>query len=172
MAAIAKRDYFETPSRRAAEALIGDIERTLGAATPPAADAPRLQAKQFKGRVWVTRPRPGIDRMASAWFIRRFIDRSARFRFADAADARDRRSIPFDMPDVEFGHHGASCTFETLVHRFGVADPAVRQIADIVHDLDLKETRFGRPEAAAVGRIVDGLRAAGTSDPSCSSAAG
>ena len=168
LAAIAKRGLlrYAVPSRRRS-ADRRNRGAASGAATPPAADRHRLQAKQFKGRVWLTRPRPGIDRMASAWFIRRFIDRSAWFRFADAADARDRRSIPFDMADVEFGHHGASCTFETLVRRFGVADPAdAAKIAEIVQsDLDLKETRFGRPEAAAVGRIVEGLRAAGASDP-------
>ena len=102
--------------------------------------------------------------MASAWLIRRFIDPHARFKFAEIVPARDRRSVPFDMADVEFGHQGPRCTFETLAHRFGIADPAVRPIAEIVHDLDLKETRFGRPETTAVGRIVEGLRASGGTD--------
>lgn len=162
-AAIARRDYFEPPSRRAAEALVGEIERELGDQVARAAARPALRPRDFKGRTWVTRPRPGIDRIASAWFVRRFVDPSARFAFAASTPARDRR-IPFDMADVEFGHHGDRCTFETLVHRFGVGDRAVRQLAEIVHDLDLKEHRFGHLEAVAVGRIVDGLRASGASD--------
>ena len=164
LGAIVKRDYFEAPLRRAAEALVHEIERELGDTPADAHDRPRLRARAFTGRVWLTRPHPGIDRMASAWLIRRFIDPRATFAFAGAVPPRDRRSVPFDMVDVEFGHHGPHCTFETLVHRFGIADPAVRPIAEIVHDLDLKETRFGRPEAAAVGRIVDGLRASGAAD--------
>jgi hypothetical protein len=163
LASIARRDYFETPSRGAAQALVAQIERELGDQPPAAADAPPLKVRDFKGRVWLTRPHPGIDRVASAWFIRRFVDARARFTFG-AAPGRQRRAIPFDMADVEFGHHGARCTFETLVHRFGVTEPAVRHIGEIVHDLDLKETRFGRPETAAIGRIVEGLRASGAAD--------
>jgi len=164
LASITRRDYADTPSRRAAEALVTQVERELAEGGSPAAASPRLRARDFKGRVWVTRPRPGIDRMASAWFIRRFIDARARFAFAASVPARERRNVPFDMADVEFGHHGAHCTFETLVQRFGVAEPAVRHLAEIVHDLDLKEARFGHPEAVAVGRIVEGLRASGAAD--------
>ena len=164
LASITRRDYGNPPSRRAAEALVAQIERELADRVSPVAASPRLRTRDFKGRVWLTRSRPGIDRIASAWFIRRFIDARARFTFATSVPARDRRSVPFDMADVEFGHHGAHCTFETLVHRFGVAARSVRRLAEIVHDLDLKETRFGHPEAVAVGRIVEGLRASGLAD--------
>ena len=164
LAAIVKRDYANTPSRRDAEKLVAEIERELGHQLPASAEGPRLRTRDFKGRVWLTRPHPGIDRMASAWLIRRFIDARAKFTFAGSVPARDRRSVPFDMADAEFGHHGTRCTFETLVQRFGIADAAVRPIAEIVHDLDLKETRFGRPEAVAVGRIVEGLRASKAPD--------
>lgn len=161
LGAIAKRDYVGTPSRRTGEALVQQIAQALSQATPRAADARRLDARDYRGRLWVTRPRPGIDRMASAWFIRRFIDARARFTFATSPD---RRGVPFDMADVEFGHHGSHCSFETLAHRFGVVEPAVKRIAEIVHDLDLKETRFGPAETLAVGRIVEGLRASGATD--------
>jgi hypothetical protein len=164
LASITRRDYVDTPSRRAAEALVAQVERELADRAAPADASPRLRTRDFKGRLWRTRPGPGIDRMASAWFIRRFIDARARFAFATSVPARDRRSVPFDMADVEFGHHGAHCTFETLVHRFGIAEPPVRRVAEIVHDLDLKETRFGHPEGVAVGRLVDGLRASGFAD--------
>lgn len=164
LAAIVKRDYANTPSRRDAEKLVADLERELDHQLPAAAQGPQLRARDFKGRVWLTRPHPGIDRMASAWLIRRFVDPRALFKFAGSVPARDRRSVPFDMADVEFGHHGTRCTFETLVHRFGIGDAAVRPIAEIVHDLDLKETRFGRPEAVAIGRIVEGLGASKAPD--------
>jgi hypothetical protein len=103
--------------------------------------------------------------MSSAWLIRRFVDPRARFGFAadrerlPAADA-----VPFDMFGVEFSHHGDDCTFETLRRRFGVQDPAVDRIAAIVHDLDLKDGRFGASEAATVGVLVDGLQLATAED--------
>ena len=94
--------------------------------------------------------------MSSAWLIRRFIDPKARFRFAEKPPGG--KAVQFDMYGVEFGHQGQNCTFETLVARFGVADTAVKRIAQIVHDLDLKEERYGTPEGPAVGRMVEGLR--------------
>ena len=90
------------------------------------------------GSTWVTRPRPHIDRIASAWLIRRFYDADATFAFADAADAA-RKGIPFDVLGAEFGHHGEDCTFETLVKRFGVKDRRARVIAEIVHEADLHD---------------------------------
>jgi hypothetical protein len=107
--------------------------------------------------MWVTRPRPGIDRIGSAWLIKRFIDPEARFGFVDqppsTADA-----IPFDMFGVEFTHRGEWCTFETLAHTFAIRDGAVERISAIVHDLDLKDARFGAPEAGAIGALLDGLQ--------------
>jgi hypothetical protein len=97
--------------------------------------------------------------MSSAWLIRRFIDPGARFGFAadrDSLPAPD--AIPFDMFGVEFSHHGGGCTFETLCAVFGIHEPAIARIAGIVHDLDLKDERFGAPEAPAVGTIIDGLQ--------------
>ena len=102
--------------------------------------------------------------MASAWLIKRFISPDARFSFASPDATLRTRHVPFDMPDVELGHHGTHCTFETLMHRFGIADAAVMTLSHVVHDLDLKETRYAMPECAALGRIVDGLRAAYADD--------
>ena len=158
-AAIQARDYFDAPGRDAAEtALVAALQRVDG--QPGSASAiPLLRAKDYRGRTWVTRPRPGIDRFASAWFVRQFVDPGARFGFTDPKRALRRQDIPYDMPDVEFGHQGAHCTFETLVRRFGVDRPGVAQLAGVVHDLDFKESRHGMPECAAVARLVDGLRA-------------
>ena len=115
----------------------------------------RVSSKDFVKRRWVTRPRPGVDRMASAWLIRRFVDPKATFAFADKPSASD---VPFDMYSGEFSHQGTSCTFEVLVQRFGITDAAVLRLAQIVHDLDMKDTRYNTPEAPAVQRMVDGLR--------------
>lgn len=121
-----------------------------------------LAVKNYKNKVWVTRPRPGVDRMASAWLIRRSVDAKAAFAFR----AKPRGSeIPFDMYTGDFGHHTDLCTFETIAARFTVRDPAVTEIGQIVHDLDLKEARYNRPEAPAVGRLVEGLRQMYTDDP-------
>lgn len=123
-------------------------------ANTEAAGAP-LAVRDYRNKAWVTRPRPGVDRMASAWLIRHAIDAKATFVFR----AKPRGSeIPFDMYTGDFGHHGELCTFETLAARFSVRDPAVTSIGQIVHDLDMKEARYNRPEAPAVGRLVEGLR--------------
>jgi hypothetical protein len=110
----------------------------------------------LRGKVWVTRPDPGIDRLASAWFIRRFIDAKARFRF-DAKAAPREGEIRFDMVGGDFTHEDDRCTLETLVRRTGVADKGVRAIAEIVHDIDLKETKFDRAEGAGVRMMIAGL---------------
>jgi hypothetical protein len=93
--------------------------------------------------------------MASAWLIRRFIDPQAAFAFAERPSESD---VPFDMYVGEFSHQGPLCTFETLAERFGLEDAAVVRLGQIVHDLDMKETRYAPPEAPAIDRLVDGLR--------------
>ena len=110
-----------------------------------------------------TRPRPGVDRFASAWLIRRFIDRDAQFAFVDdplpTLDA-----VPFDMYDSGFRHDGDRCTFEVLALRFGIQDPIVRRLGEIVHDVDLKDDRFHAPQAPTVAALVEGLRASISDD--------
>jgi hypothetical protein len=98
--------------------------------------------------------------MASAWLIRRFIDHQARFEFAADRDTVPDNALPFDMFGVEFSHQGDACTFETLCRVFDVKGAAVARIAAIVHDLDLKDSRFGAPECGTVGAVIDGLQLA------------
>src|SRR5262249_58398977 len=112
-----------------------------------------------RGSTWVTRPRPHIDRIGSAWLIKRFCDPEAKFVFADAADAA-RKGIPFDVLGADFGHHGEDCTFETVVKRFGIKDRRVRAIAEIVHEADLHDGKFTRNGAFAVVLAVHALREA------------
>jgi hypothetical protein len=124
-----------------------------------ASPVPKLDPAAYRNRVWVTRPRPGVDRFASAWLIRRFIDRDATFAFAAAPD-RYPDAVPFDMYHAGgFKHDGDLCTFEVLQGRFGVRDAAVKRLAEIVHDIDLKENRYESPHTATVANLVEGLRA-------------
>ena len=150
-------DYFVAPNADHAVAAVVALENAI-IPSPTVVEARLLDVKAFRARTWVTRSRPGIDRIASAWFIRRHVDKAARFAFVTPSARPRKGQVPFDMYEVDFGHHGADCTFETLMRRFGVNDPATRRIAEIVHDLDLKESRFGRPECVAVSHLVDGLR--------------
>ncbi len=154
---IERIDFFHAPAGQDAAASIGALERfAVAAKKPVAVHPPVLAPTAFRKRRWVTRPRPGVDRMASAWLIRRFIDPKAIFGFVERPADSD---VPFDMYTGEFSHQGTSCTFETLAQRFSIADPAVALIGHIVHDLDMKEKRYAPPEAPAVDRMVDGLRA-------------
>jgi hypothetical protein len=154
---IERIDFFHAAARREAVEALAALERAAGRGTqrPARLDALRLSAGDFRDRRWVTRPRPGVDRMASAWLIRRFIDPKATFAFVEQPSGSD---VPFDMYVGDFSHHGTLCTFETLAQRFGLADGATVRIGQIVHDLDMKETRYAAPEAPAVDRLVDGLR--------------
>jgi len=152
-------DFFRSPAGDEVAQLVAQLERHVRRghtmkSTAETAGA-TLAVKDFKKKVWVTRPRPGVDRMASAWLIRRAIDPNATFVFRTKPRGSE---IPFDMYTGDFGHHGELCTFETLAARFALRDPAVASIAQIVHDLDMKEARYNRPEAPAVGRLVEGLR--------------
>ena len=165
-AAIERVDFFGSAGRDRVMALLAEME-----ATAPSGAQGRSQHAmagegdlvQYQGRLWVTRPRPGVDRMASAWLIRRFIDATARFAFiTDVKTAGD--ALPFDMFGAGFGHEGDHCTFETLTARFGINDAAASRIAEIVHDLDLKDGKFGAPEAATIGLAIDGLRLSSMDD--------
>jgi hypothetical protein len=117
-----------------------------------------------QGRTWVTRTGIKVDRMASAWLIRKFIDPRARFKFVPAKGYQPQaRELRFDMFDAEFTHEGDLCTFEVLIQRFGLSDPGLRPLAEIVHDIDLKDAKYGREEAAGIGQLVTGI-AAGHAD--------
>jgi hypothetical protein len=110
------------------------------------------------GRTWVTRTDVHVDRIASAWLIRRFIDTEARFKFVPARGYRPRpRELRFDMYEAEYTHVGEDCTFQTLVRRFGFRDRALAAIGEIVHDIDCKDDRFHRPETAGVSGLIRGI---------------
>jgi len=112
-----------------------------------------------RGRRWVTRPRPHVDRIASAWLIRRFVDPEAEFFFARPEDF-PADAIPFDALGAEFGHQGEDCTFETLVKRCGLRDRGLAQLAEIVHEVDLRDQKYRRDEARGIDLAIRGLLAA------------
>jgi len=122
-----------------------------------------LDAKQYQGKTWLTRPRPEIDRVGSAWLISKFIDRKPKFVFAPSADAVPG-AIPFDMLDAEFSHHGNYCTFETLIRRFAISDKVVAKIGEMIHDADLDDARFQRVEAVGIDRVLKGWAKEGLPD--------
>ncbi|HEY0158637.1 MAG TPA: chromate resistance protein ChrB domain-containing protein [Thermoanaerobaculia bacterium] len=149
-------DFFTAPARAQAEEAVAAIEARLQKDRKE--ETRMLKANpELRGKTWVTRPGVKIDRMASAWFIRRFIDPKARFRFADPRAERREGELRFDMIGGDFTHEEDRCTFETLVRRVGLPDKGVRAIAEIVHDLDLKDAKYGRPEAAGVRTMLEGL---------------
>lgn len=154
--AIERIDFFGSAGRDRVASLLAGLEskRAAGAAAPE----PGADARSYRGRLWITRPRPGVDRMASAWLIRRFIDPAASFAFVTDAKSAPPDAVPFDMYGVGFGHEGDRCTFETLLARFAIGDAAAARLAEVVHDLDLKDGKFAPPEAVTVGAAIDGLQ--------------
>jgi hypothetical protein len=154
LADVAKIDFFAAPGREVVEGLLAGVEARLRPAGPPE----RRAVRPVRGRTWVTRRGVQVDRIASAWLIRRFIDRQARFKFVAGPGYTPRRGeLRFDMFQAEFTHDGELCTFEVLLREFGLKDAALRSVGEIVHDVDLKDGRFARPEAAGLDRLLAGL---------------
>ncbi len=151
-------DFFGAPGRKKTEALLAALEKRLkGKGSKAAAEQARSATAKLKRRIWVTRRGLQVDRIASTWLIRRFIDSRAQFRFIDPNEAPKPGELRFDMVGGDFTHEGDSCTFETLVRVIRNPDPALRHIAEIVHDIDLKDGKFGRPDAPGVQQIVLGI---------------
>jgi hypothetical protein len=132
--------------------------------TPRAAEPKAtLDLTKLRGRRWVTRPRPHVDRIASAWLIRRFIDPEATFLFAPPAEF-PADAIPFDAPNVELTHHGEDCTFETLMKRARLRDKRVARLAEIVHEADLRDGKYPHEEARGIDAATRGFLAASDDD--------
>jgi hypothetical protein len=161
-AAVAKIDFFGTKGRRGASDLLNQIEERLRPpVAPPSAETFPLEPAQLRGSTWVTRQGVFVDRIASAWLIRRFIDAEARFKFVAPQGYRPKAGeLRFDMFDAEYTHEGDRCTFETLVRRFRLDDPALAEIAQIVHDIDLKDGKFNNEDAPGIERVLAGIAAA------------
>jgi hypothetical protein len=155
--AVRRIDFFQADGSNEAEALMSTIDRLAeSAATSTTANR---STEDLQARTWVTRRGVKVDRMASAWLIRRFIDPAATFVFvAPDAGPPAAGALRFDMFEGEFTHDGGRCTFEVLLDVSGRAtDPALLAIAQIVHDIDLREERYQRPETAGIRAMIEGL---------------
>jgi hypothetical protein len=159
-------DFLGAPGREIAEGLVSAMEARMKRSVEPRETAKsQLRREEYQGRTWVTRAGIKVDRMASAWLIRKFIDPRARFKFVPAKGYEPQTGeLRFDMFEAEFTHEGDLCTFEVLVTRFGLDDPALRALAEIVHDVDVKDAKYGREEAPGVGQVVAGIAAAHAGD--------
>jgi hypothetical protein len=155
-------DYFQSSRGEDLRALFLKAE-LLGSPQKRAETKVRLRGADYRGKTWITRPRPEIDRVGSAWLIRKFIDSEAKFVFANTPAAAPQ-AIPYDMFEVEFSHHADHCTFETLIERFGIRDRAVLRIAELIHDADLEDEKFHRVEGFGVEQIFKGWAKQGLTD--------
>ncbi len=146
-------DFFGSPLRGKLEALLASADEAVN---PKRVQGSKRKSGEYSNRQWMTRPRPGIDRVSSAWLIRRFIDPKARFVFG-SEPASHPDAIPFDMFCAEgFGHRGEDCTFETLHKEFGIRDGKVKRIAQIIHDADLGDGKFERVEGVGLDKVLVG----------------
>ncbi|MGH7626329.1 MAG: chromate resistance protein ChrB domain-containing protein [Gemmatimonadaceae bacterium] len=153
-------DFFEAPGRAVVESVIRSIEQRVRHRTKRAMTTrkSRTADDEFRGRTWVTRRDVHVDRMASAWLIHRFIDAEAQFKFVQPKGYKSAPGeLRFDMFQAEYTHEGDGCTFETLLARFALDDQALGALGEIVHDIDLKDARFGRDEAAGVEQLITGI---------------
>jgi hypothetical protein len=164
---VAALDFFGAPGRQAAELLLSDLERRLRSPQPqPATKSPKTyRIRDYQGRTWVTRKDIHVDRMACAWLIRRFIDPKARFRFVEGKTHVPREGeIRFDMFEGEFTHEGDQCSFEVFVNRLQLDDRGLRPLAEIIHDIDLKDEKFRRPETRGIETLIRSIAQSHPSD--------
>lgn len=151
-------DFFGASGRETVDGLLAALDARLQDKSSRRAATPRVPTTIFRNRVWVTRQGVHVDRIASAWLIRRFIDPDATFKFVPGhAYIPQPSELRFDMFEAEFSHEGDCCTFEVLLSRLGLADPALAAIAGIVHDIDLKDGKFGREETPGIAHLITGL---------------
>jgi hypothetical protein len=168
LADVKRLDFFGAPGRAAAEAVLAELDRRRYEHPDIGRPAPSsdTETPDLKNRIWVTRSGVHVDRIACAWLIRRFIDPQARFRFVDSrSHMSGPNELRFDMADAEFTHEGDRCSFETLLLRAGLMDdPGLRAIGEIIHDLDIGDGKFGRPETSGLGAMLSGVCASTDDD--------
>ncbi len=156
--AVRRMDFFGCPKATDVEMLLGRLKEGKAGVS-----AKQLSKMNYQDRVWLTRPRPEVDRVGSAWLIQRFIDPKATFVFSADAQAYPD-ALPYDMVGAEFGHNGDDCTFETLLKRFALGSPELLKLAAIIHDADLADGRYGTQEGAGLLAIFRGWAHLGWKD--------
>ena len=153
-------DFFGAPGREAAGGLVSGIEsRVRGSKTSLTSSESRTKIREdLRGKTWVTRKGIHVDRMATAWVVRRFINPDARIKFVPAKGYTPLEDeVRFDMFEAEFTHEGDNCSMEILLARTGIRDRGLVRIAEIVHDIDLKDSKFQREETSGIARLIDGI---------------
>jgi hypothetical protein len=167
LAEIVAIDFFGARGREVVDGLISGIETRMQektSGTRPVKPVTSL-LNELKNKTWVTRKGIYVDRIASAWFVRRFIDPSARFKFVPAKGYKPLPGeVRFDMFEAEFTHEGDRCTLEILIERTEINDPGICRIAEVVHDIDLKDSKFGRQETAGIEQVIAGIAMAHKDD--------
>ncbi len=152
-AEVARVDFFDSPQSAQVVSRLARIAQRLSSHQSSGPSVAPADVVAYRRKRWVTRPHPHVDRLACAWLIRRFINPKAVIRYADTPGPGE---VPFDMSNAEFGHRGNFCTFETMVQAFGFDEPSLQAIAEIVHEIDLRDGRYVRPEIAGVDAILSG----------------
>lgn len=150
---IARVDFFDSPYGGQVTSRLRQLRQAFASEPPSASKLPPADIAVYRDRTWVTRPRPHVDRLACAWFIRRFIHPKAVIRYSTQPQSHEVR---FDMQGADFGHHGTRCTFETMVLRFGLSDPALQAMGEIVHEMDIRDGAYIRPETSGIDVILKG----------------
>ena len=151
----ARVDYFGCPDGKRVAALLARIEQVLSPGAAHEEEVARVSLSAYQRKHWVTRPHPHVDRLACIWLIRRFIDPKAVIRYAAHPKPGE---IAFDMETGEFGHQGSLCSFEKMLRAFSLDDPALRVMAEVVHDIDLRDGRYACQEATGIDAILEGWR--------------
>lgn len=153
-AEIVRTDFFDAPGNSRIVARLGALERKLVGGNQELISIEKVSIGDYKGRRWVTRPRPHVDRLGSIWLIRRFIDPDAKIRYSKNPEPDE---LSFDMKKGStFGHVGNFCTFETMLTAFDLKDRGLWTIAEIIHEIDLRDSRYRHPEIAGIDAVLRG----------------
>lgn len=160
-AEVARIDYFESPAQAELAARLMRVRQALLAGILAPVDVAPSEMDAYRDRRWVTRPRSHVDRLACAWLIRRYVNPRAVIRYGTDPQPDE---IAFDMPDAEFSHRGSLCTLEVMIRTFGLHDLAMQTVAEIVHEIDLRDGLYAHPETSGVDALLRGWQLAGLSD--------
>jgi hypothetical protein len=146
---IARVDFFNAPLKTQVAKMLEALEQPKNTAI----NIKIVKKQEYQGKIWMTRPKPYIDRLASMWLIRSFVDAKAVFTYAQKTNPNQ---LSFDMPHATFGHTGNLCTFETLLYSFEIKDSTAQKMALIIHELDVQDNYYSQPESFGIEAILKG----------------